>query len=221
MILGISATFFVVGAVGFCNTWLKLRQVTTPLQEACIPTKAVLTPMQQLQNTLKQSCLRMLFAAFIPVTLSQGPSSPAQFAILLIQTILLGVGLSDPHCEQPRWRAILPAMIYWATNAGFHFYVSGTNNTADLIQFFAPSVVRRCVADCGQFPCVHFPPAGHDHTFSTIQFSCAYVGLHEFHPVFSAVWSVLNVGAYHVVHVICLAFLAVGYVVRVLFLMQR
>ena len=58
------------------------------------------------------------------------------------------------------------------------------------------------------FVCLFGP--GHDHKFSTIEFSCAYVGLHQFHPVFSALWSVLNVGAFHVLMFLSLPFFAFG-----------
>lgn len=112
--------------------------------------------------------------------LSQGPSAPAQFLLMILQLYTLSFANTVPRnaakpSSGPRlhWRRLLPSMLYWGASAGLHFYSSG-----------------------------------HDHIFSTIEFSCAYIGLHKFHLFFSGAWAILNVGAFHIFHFLGVLFIA-------------
>lgn len=136
-------------------------------------------------QALRTSYTRVFYAIPVPLILSQGPSGPAQFLLILAQVYALRASSVFKHNLPPvatktrqaksRLSSLLPAMLYLASSCGLHYYSSG-----------------------------------HDHSFSTIEFSCAYIGLREFHFVFSGLWSILNVGAFHIFHVMSIPFLAFG-----------
>eukprot|EP00750_Incisomonas_marina_P019165 INCI3240.4.p1 GENE.INCI3240.4~~INCI3240.4.p1 ORF type:complete len:977 (+),score=119.90 INCI3240.4:1013-3943(+) len=134
-----------------------------------------------LLRMMRRSYVRIFFAALVPLALSQGPSGPGQVLVIVVQVLALSASSAFRRCT--------------GAERG------GTAHWRSLLPaalFFA--------ANTG----LHFYASGHDHKFSTIEFSCAYVGLYKFHPVFSALWSLLNVGAFHVLHVLSLPFLAFG-----------
>ena len=75
---------------------------------------------------LRLSYIRIFFAALVPLMLSQGPAAPAQFLLACTQVVCLSLArvYTAPDASDS---SVFPAMLFWASSAGLHFYVSGTD----------------------------------------------------------------------------------------------